>query len=89
MAYNHISYARKSGVVKGLFLRCCSDAALLTVFVAALPAGLVGLFLAGVLSTEMSTLDSYCLVAGGNAAYDIYKPQKPKATDDELIRTTR
>ena len=50
----------------------------------------MGLFLAGVLSTEMSTLDSYCLVAGGNAAYDIYKPAlKPKATDDELIRTTR
>ena len=38
----------------------------------------------------MSTLDSYCLVAGGNAAYDIYKPAiKPTATDDELIQTTR
>ena len=50
------------------------DAALLTVMVAALPAGALGLFMAGVLSTEMSTLDSYCLVAGGNVAYDIYKP---------------
>ena len=66
------------------------DAALLTVMVAALPAGALGLFMAGVLSTEMSTLDSYCLVAGGNVAYDIYKPAfKPDATDDELIRTTR
>ena len=66
------------------------DAALLTIMVAALPVGALGLFMAGVLSTEMSTLDSYCLVAGGNVAYDIYKPAfKPDATDDELIRTTR
>ena len=66
------------------------DAALLTVMVAALPAGALGLFMAGVLSTEMSTLDSYCLVAGGNVAYDIYKPAiKPDATDQELIKTTR
>jgi len=66
------------------------EAALLTIMVAALPVGALGLFMAGVLSTEMSTLDSYCLVAGGNVAYDIYKPAfKPDATDDELIRTTR
>ncbi len=66
------------------------DAALLTIMVAALPVGALGLFMAGVLSTEMSTLDSYCLVAGGNVAYDIYKPAfKPDATDDELIKTTR
>ena len=66
------------------------DAALLSIMVAALPVGALGLFMAGVLSTEMSTLDSYCLVAGGNVAYDIYKPAfKPDATDDELIRTTR
>ena len=66
------------------------DAALLSIMVAALPVGALGLFMASVLSTEMSTLDSYCLVAGGNVAYDIYKPAfKPDATDDELIRTTR
>ena len=66
------------------------DAALLTIMVAALPAGALGLFMAGVLSTEMSTLDSYCLVAGGNVAYDIYKPAfKPDATDQELIKKTR
>ena len=66
------------------------DAALLSIMVAALPVGALGLFMAGVLSTEMSTLDSYCLVAGGNVAYDIYKPAfKPDATDDEMIRTTR
>jgi SSS family solute:Na+ symporter len=55
-----------------------------------LPVGALGLFLAGVIATEMSTLDSYCLVAGGNISYDIYKPAyKPDATDLELIKTTR
>ena len=50
----------------------------------------VGLFIAGVLSTEMSTLDSYCLVAGGNVSYDIYRPAfKPDISDKELIKVTR
>ena len=66
------------------------DRSLLTIMILSLPVGVLGLFLAGVLSTEMSTLDSYCLVAGGNIAYDIYKPAiKPDATDAELIKTTR
>tara|TARA_Y100001980_G_C14551028_1_gene334022 strand:+ start:1004 stop:2497 length:1494 start_codon:yes stop_codon:yes gene_type:complete len=66
------------------------DRSLLTIMILSLPIGVLGLFLAGVLSTEMSTLDSYCLVAGGNIAYDIYKPAiKPDATDVELIKTTR
>ena len=66
------------------------DRSLLTIMILSLPVGVLGLFLAGVLSTEMSTLDSYCLVAGGNIAYDIYKPAiKPDATDVELIKTTR
>ena len=38
----------------------------------------------------MSTLDSYCLVAGGNISYDIYKPAlNPKADDQRLIKITR
>jgi len=38
----------------------------------------------------MSTLDSYCLLAGGNISYDLYRPLvKPKATDQELVRVTR
>ena len=58
--------------------------------VTALPAGILGIFLAGVLSTEMSTLDSYCLVAGGNVAYDIYLPMaKKEISDTQLISTTR
>ena len=86
-----LAMSAKVGVLKGLLPGgVAPDAALLTIMVAALPAGALGLFIAGVLSTEMSTLDSYCLVAGGNVAYDIYKPAlKPDATDAELIKTTR
>ena len=86
-----LAMAAKVAVIQGtLPSDVAPDAALLTIMVAALPAGALGLFLAGVLSTEMSTLDSYCLVAGGNVAYDIYKPAfKPSATDQELIKTTR
>ena len=86
-----IAMAAKTGVLQGILpTDVAPDAALLTVMVAALPAGALGLFMAGVLSTEMSTLDSYCLVAGGNVAYDIYRPAiKPDATDQELIKKTR
>ena len=86
-----LAMAAKVAVIQGTLPgEVAPDAALLTIMVAALPAGALGLFLAGVLSTEMSTLDSYCLVAGGNVAYDIYKPAfKPSATDQELIKTTR
>ena len=86
-----LAMAAKVAVIQGtLPMDVPPDAALLKVMVAALPAGALGLFMAGVLSTEMSTLDSYCLVAGGNVAYDIYKPAfKPEATDQELIKTTR
>ena len=86
-----LAMAAKVAVIQGTLPGdIAPDAALLTIMVAALPAGALGLFLAGVLSTEMSTLDSYCLVAGGNVAYDIYKPAfKPSATDQELIKTTR
>jgi len=56
----------------------------------ALPVGLVGVFLAGVLATAMSTMDSYSLVAGTNLSYDIYRPlRNPNATDRELIRYTK
>ena len=86
-----LAMSAKVGVIKGILPSdVAPDAALLTVMVAALPAGALGIFMAGVLSTEMSTLDSYCLVAGGNVAYDIYKPAfKPDSTDDELIKKTR
>jgi len=56
----------------------------------ALPVGLIGLFLAGVLATAMSTMDSYTLVAGANISYDLYRPLvRPQATDRELVRATK
>jgi SSS family solute:Na+ symporter len=86
-----LAMAAKVGVLQGtITVDVDSNAALLTIMVAALPAGALGLFLAGVIATEMSTLDSYCLVAGGNISYDIYKPAfNPNASDIELIKTTR
>jgi len=67
-----------------------SNDALLMAVTHALPVGLVGLFMAGVLATSMSTIDSYSLVAGANFSYDLYRPlRKPDATDAELVRMTR
>lgn len=86
-----LAMSAKAAVIKGLLPSTLEpDAALLTIVIAALPIGAVGLFLSGVLSTEMSTLDSYCLVAGGNISYDIYKPAiDPEADDHKLIKITR
>jgi SSS family solute:Na+ symporter len=67
-----------------------SNDALLSAIILALPVGLVGVFLAGVLATAMSTMDSYSLVAGTNLAYDIHRPlRNPAASDRELIRHTK
>jgi SSS family solute:Na+ symporter len=67
-----------------------SNDALLMAVAHALPIGLTGLFLAGVLAMAMSTMDSYTLVAGANISYDLYRPLvKPNATDRELVRVTK
>jgi len=67
-----------------------SNDALLAAMIFVLPVGLVGVFLAGVLATAMSTMDSYSLVAGTNLSYDLYRPlRNPDATDRELIRYTK
>jgi solute:Na+ symporter, SSS family len=64
--------------------------ALLTVTLDTLPIGLRGLFVAGVLATAMSTIDSYLLIAGGNLAYDLYRPLRaPALTDARLLALTR
>jgi len=80
-----------AGVDTGILpARLHPNDALLTAVMYALPAGLAGLFLAGVLATAMSTIDSYSLVAGANLSYDLYRPLvKPDANDEELVRTTR
>ena len=66
------------------------NAALLQIVIYALPVGLTGIFLAGVLSAGMSSIDSYALVAGGNLVYDIYRPVfNPATTDEQLVRLTK
>ena len=64
--------------------------ALLTLTLDVLPAGMKGLFVAGVVATAMSTIDSYLLIAGGNIAYDLYRPFTRRPLDDaHLLRLTR
>jgi SSS family solute:Na+ symporter len=67
-----------------------SNDALLVAVTMALPVGVTGLFLAGVLATAMSTVDSYTLVSGSNFVFDLYRPlRKPNASDQELVRLTK
>ncbi len=67
-----------------------SNDALLIAVTMALPVGLTGLFLAGVLATAMSTVDSYTLVSGSNIVYDIWRPlRNPNASDRQLVRLTK
>lgn len=64
--------------------------ALLTLTLEVLPTGLKGLFIASVIATAMSTIDSYLLIAGGNIAYDLYRPVARRPLDDAaLLRLTR
>jgi SSS family solute:Na+ symporter len=86
-----LGMAAKTAALQGAIdAGVAADHALILIMTGVLPVGLLGFFLAGVLATEMSTLDSYCLVAGGNFAYDVYRPMlKPDATDPELVRMTR
>jgi SSS family solute:Na+ symporter len=64
--------------------------ALLTLVFDVLPVGLTGLFAAGVVATAMSTIDSYLLIAGGNLAYDLYRPlARPDMDDRTTLRLTR
>jgi len=64
--------------------------ALLTLVTGVLPVGLKGLFVAGVIATGMSTIDSYLLIAGGNLSYDLYRPLvNPSLSDQALLKLTR
>jgi SSS family solute:Na+ symporter len=64
--------------------------ALLTITLDVLPVGLKGAFVAGVLATAMSTIDSYLLISGGNLSYDLYRPlRRPDLGDRALLRLTR
>ena len=55
-----------------------------------LPAGLVGLYIAIVLSAIMSTVDSLLVLAGSAAVRDWYqKIRHPDLPDDQLVRASR
>jgi SSS family solute:Na+ symporter len=64
--------------------------ALLTMTMQVLPVGAKGIFVASVLATSMSTVDSYLLIAGGNLAYDLARPVLRRPMGDRaLLRLTR
>ncbi len=64
--------------------------ALLQIVLISLPIGLKGFFIAGVLSSAMSTVDSYLLLAGGNLVYDLYRPfVRPNLSEASLLKLTR
>jgi SSS family solute:Na+ symporter len=95
MAYDWLVTAggmlARAGVAAGVIpADIHSNDALLMAVTMALPVGLTGIFLAGVLATAMSTVDSYTLVSGSNFAFDLYRPlRKPTASDSELVRLTK
>jgi len=95
MAYDWLVTAggmlARAGVASGLIpADIHPNDALLMAVTMALPVGLTGIFLAGVLATAMSTVDSYTLVSGSNFAYDLYRPlRKPHASDSDLVRLTK
>lgn len=64
--------------------------ALITICLTALPVGMKGLFVAGILAAAMSSVDSYSLLASGNVSYDIIRPLSAgRISDRALIRMTR
>jgi len=55
-----------------------------------LPAGLTGLFAAGLAAAAMSTMDSYLLISSSNLIYDILNPLRGnKMSDAALLKWTR
>lgn len=67
-----------------------SSAVLLHVCGELLPAGLLGLFVAGLFASAMSTVDSYTLIAAGNLVYDGVQPLRRKPLSDRaLLHWTR
>ena len=64
--------------------------ALMHIVLISLPIGLKGFFIAGVLSSAMSTVDTYLLLAGGNLVYDLYRPfVRPNLSEAALLKLTR
>ncbi len=81
----------RAAVEKGLLPTDLDGRAILMhVTMLALPLGLKGLFIGGVLAAAMSSIDSYGLLASGNITYDIVHPLTGRRISDRaLMRATR
>lgn len=67
-----------------------SSSILLHVCAELLPTGMLGLFVAGLFASAMSTVDSYTLIAAGNLVYDGVQPLRKKPLSDRaLLHWTR
>lgn len=65
------------------------DAVVPLLAIKVLPTGLLGLSLAGMLATIMSTADSYLLVSVQSCVHDIGRPLLPKLTDKQELLMDR
>jgi solute:Na+ symporter, SSS family len=64
--------------------------ALIQMVLISLPIGLKGIFIAGILSAAMSTVDSYLLLSSGNLVYDLYRPLfRPDLSETSLLKLSR
>ncbi|MCX7886305.1 MAG: sodium:solute symporter family protein [Verrucomicrobiae bacterium] len=86
-----VGMAARAAVETGVFPRSLEGKqAVLAVAAKALPVGLKGAFLAGVLAAAMSSVDTYALLASSNLVYDILRPLfRPQWDDRRLILLTR
>jgi Na+/proline symporter len=74
----------------GIIAQTQPDQGIIAILGHYLPPGLLGLFVAGLFATAMSTASSYFLVSGGNLVYDIYRPIfRPSLEDHKLTNYTR
>ena len=81
----------RTAELKGLLPAPSSPDQAVTQFVLhVLPAGLRGLFAAGLMAAAMSTMDSYLLISASTVVYDIWRPLRARPMSDAaLVRWTR
>ena len=81
----------RTAVTDGLIAAPSSPDQAVTQFVIhVLPAGLTGLFCAGLAAAAMSTMDSYLLISASTLVYDMWQPLRRRPMrDHELVRNTR
>jgi len=86
-----LGIAAHTAEIRGILSAPSSPDQAVTHFVVhVLPAGLTGLFAAGLAAAAMSTLDSYLLISSTNLIYDILNPLTGgKMSDASLLKWTR